>query len=139
MSQSINTEYELPHPPEKVWRALTEPGLLERWLMPNDLRAVVGHKFTFKAPPMYGWDGTVHCEVLEVEPLKRLRYSWTGGPENSRLDSTVTWTLLATATGTRLSLEHAGFQPHNAMAYDAMGKGWKSKMAERIRDVLATI
>ncbi len=139
MTQSIQTGYELPHPPEKVWRALTEADLLARWLMVNDMKAVVGHKFTFKAPPMGDWDGTVHCEVLEVEAPKRLRYSWKGGPAQSRLDTTVTWTLTATATGTRLALEHAGFQPQNAMAFDAMGKGWRSKMAERIRDVLAAI
>lgn len=66
-TQSIVVEYDLPQPPEKVWRVLTEPELLSSWLMANDIRAVVGHKFTFRAQPMPHWDGIVHCEVMEVE------------------------------------------------------------------------
>src|SRR5579871_6631661 len=92
-AKSISVEYDLPHPPAKVWRALTEPELLASWLMVNDIRPVVGHAFTFKAQPMPGWDGTVQCEVIEVEPERRLRYSWSGGAEDSRLESVVTWTL----------------------------------------------
>jgi uncharacterized protein YndB with AHSA1/START domain len=104
----------------------------------NDIRPLVGHVFTFKAPPMPGWDGTVQCEVLESEPHRRLRYSWRGGSESSRLNSIVTWTLTPTAAGgTRLSLEHSGFLPVNAFAFDAMSKGWGGKVAERMSDVLA--
>lgn len=138
-AKSIHVEYDLAHPPGKVWRALTESGLLAAWLMPNDMRPVVGHRFTFKAPPMPGWDGVVHCEVLDVEPQKRLRYSWRGGAESSRLDSTVTWSLTATPRGTRLVLEHAGFLPRNAFAFDAMSKGWRGKMVDRFSEVLGQI
>jgi uncharacterized protein YndB with AHSA1/START domain len=138
-AKSIRVEYELPQPPPRVWRALTEPELLGKWLMVNDIRAVVGHRFTFKAPPMPGWDGTVHCEVLEVVPEKLVRYSWRGGAENALLDSVVTWTLSSTASGgTRLSLLHAGFLPVNAFAYEAMSKGWRAtgKLAERLAQAL---
>jgi uncharacterized protein YndB with AHSA1/START domain len=137
-SKSICVEYDLPFPPAKVWRLLTEADLLSGWLMVNDIRPVVGHAFTFKAQPMPGWDGIVHCEVLEVVPHERLRYSWRGGAEGARLDSTVTWTLSASATGTRLALEHSGFVPVNAFAFDVMSKGWRGgKMVELMKEQLA--
>jgi uncharacterized protein YndB with AHSA1/START domain len=136
-AKSICVEYDLHHPPARVWRALTDPELLRKWLMANDIRPEVGHLFTFQAPPMPGWDGIVRCEVLEVVPEKLLRYSWRGGAENAVLDSVVTWTLSATASGgTRLSLEHAGFLPVNAFAYEAMGRGWRGKIAEKITSIL---
>jgi uncharacterized protein YndB with AHSA1/START domain len=138
-TQSIHVDYDLPHPPSKVWRGLTESGLLAAWLMPNDIRPIVGHRFTFKAPPMPGWDGVVHCEVLEVEPQKLLRYSWRGGAEVSRLESEVTWTLTPTARGTKLVLVHSGFLPRNAFAFDAMSKGWRGKMVDRLNEVLGQI
>jgi uncharacterized protein YndB with AHSA1/START domain len=74
--QSIIVDYELPDSPKKVWRALTEPKLLEAWLMPNDIQPVVGHRFNFYTQPVPGWDGTVHCEILEVLPQQRLVYAW---------------------------------------------------------------
>jgi uncharacterized protein YndB with AHSA1/START domain len=141
-TQSIVVEYDLPEPPEKVWRALTEPQLLARWLMPNDIKPVVGHHFTFRAPPVPGWDGTVHCEVLVVEPHRLLRYSWRGGSDNIKeygalLDTVATWTLTPTAAGgTHLRLDHDGF-PLESFAFTAMNKGWRGKVAERITQVLA--
>jgi uncharacterized protein YndB with AHSA1/START domain len=139
-TQTITVEYELPQAPEKVWRALTEAELIARWLMVNDLRPVVGHRFTFKAQPMPGWDGVVQCEVLEVVPPERLSYSWRGGPETSRLDTVVTWRLARTTSGgTRLVLEHAGFTSANAFAFDALNKGWRGKVAQSLREVLATV
>jgi uncharacterized protein YndB with AHSA1/START domain len=135
-TQAIVVEYDLPHAPAKVWRALTEPALLAVWLMQNDMVAEVGRHFTFKAPPIGEWDGVVQCQVLEVEAPKRLVYSWRGGSGNSRLDTVVHWTLEASATGTRLKLEHAGFLPMNRMAFEAMSKGWGGKVAARISEVL---
>src|SRR3972149_5337447 len=79
-TKSFSMEYALPHPPEKVWRALTEPKLLAAWLMVTDLRPLVGNSFTFKADPTPWWDGIVHCEVLELDLHKRLRYSWRSVP-----------------------------------------------------------
>ncbi|HUB07581.1 MAG TPA: SRPBCC domain-containing protein [Myxococcales bacterium] len=142
-TQSIVTEYQLLHPPRKVWRALTEPALLGAWLMPNDFSPVVGHRFTFKAQPVPGWDGTVHCEVLEVDPPNRLRYAWRGGAKGlegygTPLDTVVAWTLTPAAGGTLLRLEHSGFGRENAFAFDAMGKGWKG-MGGRLEDVLAKL
>ena len=82
-AQSIVVEYDLPFPPTKVWRTLTEPELLARWIMANDIRPVVGERFTFTAEPTPWWDGKVHCEVLEVAPLERISYSWRSGPESA--------------------------------------------------------
>ncbi len=144
-TQTIVVEYELERPPEEVWRALTEPKLLAAWLMENDLRAVVGHRFTFRAQPVPGWDGVVHCEVLEVEPLARLRYSWCGGSDERqgyglRLDTVVTWTLTATPSGgTHLRLEHSGFLPKDAFAFDGLKKGWEGKVGDRMAAVLAKV
>ena len=66
-TRSIVVEQTLPHPPEKIWRTLTQAELLSRWLMPNDFAPKVGHRFTFKTKPMGDWDGTVHCEVLACD------------------------------------------------------------------------
>src|SRR5262245_8853401 len=124
-TRDIVVEDLLPHPPERVWRALTTTAIIGRWLMPNDFDAVVGKRFTFTTRPMGDWNGIVQCEVLEVVPLSRLVYSWKGGPQSSRLDSLVTWTLQAEGKGTRLRMVHSGFRsPHNDFAYNAMSPGW---------------
>jgi uncharacterized protein YndB with AHSA1/START domain len=142
--RSIIVEYELPEAPKKVWRALTEPKLLEAWLMPNDIRAEVGHRFNFRAQPVPGWDGTVYCQVLEVVPEQRLVYAWRGGSQNlegygHELDTVVTWQLTPTPDGgTLLRLEHSGFDP-DSFAFKAMGQGWRGKLAERITQALAAI
>jgi len=141
-TQSIVVEYDLPYPPEKVWRALTEPQLLAAWLMPNDIKPQVGHRFAFKAAPVPGWDGIVHCEVLMVEPHRRLRYSWRSGSDRLKnygapLDTVATWTLTPTAAGgTRLRLDHDGF-PLESFAFTKMNEGWRGKVAQRIAQVLA--
>lgn len=124
--KSIVVDYDLPGSPAKVWRTLTEPALLARWLMENDIAPIVGHRFTFKGPPMMDWDGTVQCEVLAVEPERLLKYRWVGGASANRLDSIVTWTLAPTPTGTRLHLEHAGF-PDDHAGYPFMARGWAGK------------
>ncbi len=143
-TQSIVVEYDLPDPPEKVWRALTEPALVAAWLMPNDIKPQVGHRFTFRAAPVPGWDGIVHCEVLAVEPNRRLRYSWRGGSDKlqnygAALDTVATWTLTPTASGgTLLRLDHDGF-PLESFAFPKMEQGWRGKIAERITLVLADL
>jgi uncharacterized protein YndB with AHSA1/START domain len=144
-TQAIIVEYDLAHPPAKVWRALTDSKLVASWLMPNDLRPEVGHRFAFRVQPIPGWDGVCHCEVLEVRPNERLSYTWRGGSDDvpsgygSPLDTVVTWTLTPTSSGgTLLRLVHSGFKPSNAYAFEMMGKGWRGKIAERITEVLAS-
>jgi uncharacterized protein YndB with AHSA1/START domain len=140
-AQKIEVEYQLPQAPAKVWRALTESDLLARWLMPNDFRAEVGHRFQFRAPPMQNWDGIVRCEVLEVDPPRQLSYSWVGGSKEAGtyLDSTVIWTLTPEGGGTRLRLEHAGFLPTNQFAFEGMGKGWSGHIRQRLEALLAEL
>jgi len=139
-TRAITVEYELAHPPAKVWRALSEPALLAAWLMENDIRAVVGHRFTFKSKPMPGWDGIVHCEVLEAEAPHKLSYSWRGGSAPFGIDTVLTLTLSPTVGGgTRLLLEHDGFLPANALAFEGIAKGWSGKVAERLNEILANL
>jgi uncharacterized protein YndB with AHSA1/START domain len=144
-TQAIIVEYELAHPPAKVWRALTDSKLVASWLMPNDLRPEVGHRFTFRANPVPGWDGVCHCEVLEVKPNERLSYTWRGGSGEltnygSRLDTVVTWTLAPTTSGgTLLRLVHSGFKPSNAYAFEIMGKGWRNMISKSIAQVIASM
>ncbi len=138
-TQSISMELDLPHAPAKVWRALTEPALLVKWLMATDMQPLVGKAFTFKAPSSPQWDGTVSCEMHEVEPHTRLRYSWGGGG----LDGTVvTWTLTPTKTGgTLLRLEHSGFRLAKGQArfFEGAKMGWQWMAGQRLGQVLAEV
>lgn len=142
-SKAITVEQVLPHLPEKIWRALTEAPLIDEWLMKNDFRPVVGHRFTFQAQPMGEWNGVVDCEVLEVTPPERLRYSWRGGSRanpvhGTALDSVVTWTLTPVDGGTLVRMVHDGFSPENEMGYQAMSHGWL-RVLERLDQVCARL
>jgi uncharacterized protein YndB with AHSA1/START domain len=129
MQRDIFHQFSFHQPPEVVWEYLTDPELLEQWLMPSDFKPVVGHKFRFMAKPKIklGFDGTVYCEVLEIVPHRKLVYSWRGGlsKEKPMLDSTVVWTLEPSGSGTILTLEHKGFRGmKNFIPYLIMNKGW---------------
>jgi len=125
--RAVIVERELPHPPEKVWRALTQAPLIEEWLMKNDFQPVVGHKFNFRAAPMPNWNGVTDCEVLAVEPNARLSYSWNSSGEEAAngLKTVVTWTLTPTERGTRVRMEQAGFRPDQQANYQGANYGWQ--------------
>ena len=112
---SVVVEREMPYPPEKIWRALTQPHLIEEWLMKNDFKPVVGHRFRLNAE----W-GAVDCQVLEVEPHKTLSYTWG----DDVLKSVVTWTLTPTNTGTHLRMEQTGFRPDQPRYFHGAKAGW---------------
>jgi uncharacterized protein YndB with AHSA1/START domain len=135
----ISLSWDLPHPPAKVWRALTQPDLVAQWLMKTDMPAEPGKAFTFRAEPMPYWDGIVHSEILELEPQKRLRYTWKGGPGTTVLDTVVTWSLFPTAGGTRLELEHSGFKPEHGQAYGGAKMGWERNVGKGMAAVLAAL
>lgn len=131
-THAIEVDEVFPHAPGVVWRTLTTGALIARWLMkPEGFEAVVGNRFTYQTKPGGEWDGTIHCEVLEVVPNERFVYAWKGGHERnvgygSPLDTTVTWTLTPVSGGTRLKLVHSGFVlPRNESALRVMGDGWK--------------
>jgi uncharacterized protein YndB with AHSA1/START domain len=113
---SVVVEREMPHSPEKIWRALTQPHLIEEWLMKNDFAPVVDHCFNLRAD----W-GAVDCRVLAVEPNKTLTYTWAA----YGLESVVTWTIAPTRTGTRLRMEQSGFRPDQPQFYEGAKGGWQ--------------
>lgn len=132
MIETIRAEQLLPHPPARVWRALTDPARLSRWLMPTDFQPTLGARFTFDT----GQWGKTACEVLAIEPERLLRISWKNPP----LDTTVTWRLTAEGDGTRLVVEHAGFDlddPRQAFAHAGMRGGWAGGIADRLAGLLA--
>jgi uncharacterized protein YndB with AHSA1/START domain len=130
---SVVIEREIAYPPEKIWRALTQPHLIEAWLMKNDFAPVVGHRFTLRTDPQPQWSGIVDCQVLEVEPHKTLSYSWGEDPR-----TIVTWSLTSTGTGTRLRMEQSGFRPDQQQNYQGATYGWK-RFVGALEDVLARI
>ena len=136
-TDSIAFELELSHSPQKVWRALTDPALLTEWLLPVvELALEPGAAFTFKTQPYPGWDGTVSCRLLEVEPHKKLSYSWAVGEMG--LDTVVTFILTPTASGTHLSLVQSGFKPEQKQNFGGARYGWKM-MGGKLIDVLARL
>jgi len=121
-TRSVVVERDMPHPQEKVWRALTQGPLIEQWLMANDFLPVVGHKFTLRATPVPNWNGVIECEVLVVEPNARLAYAWgTLG-----VGTVVTWTLTPTESGTHLRMEQSGFREDQPANYKGARYGWQN-------------
>lgn len=122
-TRSVIVEREIPCPPEKIWRALTQPQLIEEWLMKNDFQLSVGHRFNLRGD----WGGILDCEVLAIEPNKTLSYTWDYANDDPAysLKSIVTFTLTPTSTGTHLRVEQAGFQPHHKQAFGGAKAGWK--------------
>jgi uncharacterized protein YndB with AHSA1/START domain len=135
-TRSIVVEKQMPHPPEQIWRALTQSALIADWLMPNDFAPVVGHKFNFRSTPVGGWNGVSDCEVLVVEPPHRLvwRQNASGDQAETGLKSIVTWTLTPSKGGTLVRMEHSGFEAKDEMGYRMMSGGWP-----RVVDGLARV
>jgi uncharacterized protein YndB with AHSA1/START domain len=126
-SLSVVVEREIAFPPEKVWRALTQPHLIEEWLMKNDFEPVVGHNFNLNGE----WGGVLDCEVLTVEQNRTLAYTWNFRHEDAAYDlrSMVTFTLAPTNAGTRLRMEQKGFRPDQKQAYGGAKHGWQQFLA----------
>ena len=126
-ASSLLIERELPHPPEKVWRALTQSALIEEWLMKNDFAPVVSRKFTLRAAPAPNWNGVTDCEVLAVEPHRTLSYSWNSSGEETEngLKTIVTWTLTPTPRGVLLRMEQSGFHEDQKANYQGASYGWR--------------
>ncbi|MEO7999829.1 MAG: SRPBCC domain-containing protein [Gemmatimonadaceae bacterium] len=135
-TDSIAFDFELAHSPAKIWRALTDPTLLEQWLLPTfNLKLEPGAPFMFKTQPQPGWDGTVNCSMLEIEAQKKLSYKWAVG---EMLDTVVTFTLTPTTSGTHLHLVQSGFKPDQKQNFGGARYGWKM-MGGKLVDLLETI
>jgi uncharacterized protein YndB with AHSA1/START domain len=127
-ARSVVVEREFPYPPEKIWRALTQPHLIEEWLMKNDFKLAVGHRFNLRGD----WGGVLDCEVLAIEPNKTLSYTWNFAHDDAayNLKSVVIFTLTATTTGTHLRMEQWGFAPDQKQAFGGAKTGWQQFFAK---------
>jgi uncharacterized protein YndB with AHSA1/START domain len=137
---NIRITRDYPHPPAKVWRALTEPELMRLWMMrPEGFAPVVGTQFRLVAKPQPGWRGYVECQVLEVSEPSVLRYSWVGDEHGKA--TFVKYTLAPQPEGTRLTFEHTGFTGVGGfvLAKFMMGPGWRKMLAKAIPAVLANL
>ena len=137
MPGSIRIETDYPYPPDRVWVALTDPRAIAEWLMPNDFQPRLGHRFQFRIAKPRGWSGIVDCEVTALDPPRRLAYSWKSG----NVDTVVTWTLTATAQGTRLELLHSGFKGagQTILRKFMMGPGWSRMLETKLPGILERI
>ncbi|MDP3748129.1 MAG: SRPBCC domain-containing protein [Phenylobacterium sp.] len=135
-TRSVVVEREISHPPEKLWRALTQPHLIEEWLMKNDFEPVVGHRFNLRG----GWGGVLDCEVLAAEPHRTLSYTWNFKHDDAAFDltSVVTFTLTPTSTGTHLRMEQVGFRPDQKQAFGGAMAGWR-QFLESLDQLLARL
>jgi uncharacterized protein YndB with AHSA1/START domain len=134
-SESLSFEWDVPHGPEKVWRALTDPALLAEWLLPVfDHKLEPGAAFTLKTQPQPGWDGVVNCRFVEIEAGRKLSWRWVVGD----IDTIVTFTLMPTASGTRLCLVQSGFKPDQRQNRAGARYGWKM-MGGKLVDLLAKL
>jgi uncharacterized protein YndB with AHSA1/START domain len=127
-TRSLVVERVMPHPPERIWSALTQGPLIEQWLMKNDFQPVVGHRFNFRAAPMPPhWNGVTDCEVLVIEPNQRLSYTWNASGEEAAggLKTVVTWTLTPVKGGVLVRMEQSGFRPEDEAGYQGMSSGWQ--------------
>ena len=133
---AVIVERELPFPPEKVWRALTQPHLIEEWLMKNDFQPALGHRFQLRGE----WGGVLDCEVLTIEPYKMLSYTWNYAHENPAYDmqSVVTMTLTRTNIGTHLRMEQSGFRRDQKQAFGGAKVGWQAFFG-KLEQLLARI
>ncbi|SHE59180.1 SRPBCC family protein [Pedobacter caeni] len=140
MAKLIKHQFFFPHPQERVWEYLTNPELMEQWLMKNDFKPIIGHDFQFRTNPIpsLDFDGIFYCKVLAIVPFTELSYSWKSGPGEGEitLDSVVVWKLQATDKGTEVILEHRGFaKKENLNFFNGLTAGWLEKL-DKIKTLL---
>ena len=126
-TSTIHVDQFMAHEPSAVWKAITTPELLARWWVPGDIAPVVGHEFLLD---MGDW-GNISCTVLEVDEPHRLAFSFG--------DWTLTFRLEVEGNGTRMFLDHSGFdldEPGQQFAFDNMGPGWKDQILPALAELL---
>lgn len=132
--RTVVVERTIAQPAEKIWRALTQPHLIEEWLMQTDFQPVQGQKFTLRRQPTPEVKVVVECEVLDIEPNRSLSYRWNA----FGLESVVTFTLEPTPSGTVLRMEQTGFRPDQDAAFKGATASWKQFIAA-LEQLVATI
>jgi uncharacterized protein YndB with AHSA1/START domain len=118
-TRTLVVERELPHPPEKIWRALTQGPLIEAWLTKNDFQPIVGRRFNPRLEWGHGLRGA------GGQSCQRLVYSWNASGDQAMdgLKTIVTWTLTPRGSGTHVRMEQSGFRPQDQAGYRGMGAG----------------
>jgi uncharacterized protein YndB with AHSA1/START domain len=137
-TRTVVVEREFSYPPEKLWRALTQPHLIAEWLMKNDFAPAIGHRFSLRTDPMPGWNGIVECEVLEIEANETLSYTWVSGEGPLAIESVVTLSLTPTGAGTLLRMEQSGFAADATQNFQGAKYGWQAFMG-KLDQLLAQI
>jgi uncharacterized protein YndB with AHSA1/START domain len=141
MQSKIHLEQKYAHPRAKVWRALIEPALMQKWGMrPEGFAPVVGTRFRLVADGEHrGWRGFVECEVLEVEHERLLKISWVG--DEKVKPQTVTYRLADDGAGTRLTLDHEGFEGLGGFMLSKfiLKPGWKVMLRKRLAKVIGGV
>ncbi|ATL68896.1 SRPBCC family protein [Nocardia terpenica] len=133
----IELDHFYPHPPAKVWRALTTPKLMAQWMMQSTgFEPIVGTVFHMRgrAVPQTGFSGEIRCEVLEVVAPERLSMSWNDARADTDTGWVITWRLRPEGTGTRMLFTHTGFDPDDPtsqLSRTIMRGGWPG-MLERL-------
>src|SRR3954469_2398479 len=140
MKRDLKLERVYPQSPDRVWRAIPDRRSMSTWLMETDFEPRLGHEFTFRSKPQPGWDGVTYCKVIELEPPRRIAYTWRGGPGDGKplaLDTVVRWTLAPEGSGTRLVLEHTGFTGVKSVLLSFLMKaGWNKMLRGKLREAL---
>ena len=138
MQRNLVLERVYPYSPDHLWAALTDPAALSEWLMETDFQPFEGHRFQFRTKPAPGFDGVIQCEVIEVSQPYRLVYTWQGGP--LKKPTVVTWTLDAVGGGTRLRLEHTGFEGAAGILISfVLGSGWHRILNQNLPALLSQL
>ncbi len=120
-TRTVVIERTFAHSPGKLWRALTDPALVAKWLLRNNFEPEVGREFQFRNEPFGSWDGVIDCKLLILDPPQRLAYSWRA----FGLESIVEFTLTPKDGGTHLRMEHSGFRAEQEAAYQGAQHGWQ--------------
>ncbi|MEC3953990.1 SRPBCC domain-containing protein [Nocardia sp. CDC153] len=125
-----------PHPPEKVWRALTTPELMGQWMMqPIGFEPVVGNEFEMKTQAMPGqnFSGEIRGKVLEVIAPELLSITWNDAQADRESGWVISWALRPEGNGTRILFSHSGFDPEDQVmqrARSIMGNGWQAMLGK---------
>ena len=163
MEHNIRLERTLPYPHEQIWQAITDQHILGAWFMPNDIVPKLGQEFAFHMKPQRGWDGMTYCQIIELEPGKRIAFTYRGEATGEKalacanihsrnankvgkniftqLDTVLSFTLTPEYTcggveQTTLVMEHTGFKGIKLMVVSLiMGYGWR-KLLRRLSTTL---